>query len=662
MLSLGGRTDIKATSTGTRTQQFHSLPKRLAWATFDVGVWAAALFGAMLLRFEFNLDIAVDRELPLFIAVAALGTLLIGFTMGPYGARQQWGSFEETIDIARSATFVGAVLFFMDLAISGVEPKIPRSVPIMAFFLSLCFMFAGRFVKRSWDTLRLVNQESEHRALIFGAGVAGRSLVRSMRYDMDSGYRAMGFIDDDKRLRRKTIEGIRVLGNRSVIANAVTKTEANTLIVAASHVDGAVMRDLSEIADEHGLRLLSVPPVADVIEGQSTSVRDLRDMDLAELLGRRPVSLDHQSIASQISGKKVLVTGAGGSIGSELCRQIDAFGPAKLYMLDRDESGLQSTQMSISGHGLLTGDELILADIRDPERLMQIFTDVRPDIVFHAAALKHLTLLEHFPHEAWKSNVVGTLNVLRAAAAAEVQSFINISTDKAANPTCNLGYSKRLAERLTSQFSVTYPGSYVSVRFGNVLGSRGSVVHVFTEQIKRGGPVTLTHREVKRYFMLIPEACQLVLQASAMGSAGEVLVLDMGEPMAIRDLAENLIRRSGRSDVSIVYTGLRPGEKLSEELFGGLEPQRPTDHHLVSAVSVPPIRPDSLSGGGLGPDELQAWMRAEAFGGREPSDDADAAAFPLSPATAVIPTTSTALPEDGYVDHHEQAMKRAMND
>src|SRR6478735_8654016 len=243
----------------------------------------------------------------------------------------------------------------------------------------------------------------------------------------------------------------------------------------------------------------------------------------------RPVQLDTTAIADQISGRRVLVTGAGGSIGSELCRQIARFGPSRLFMLDRDESGLQATEMTLSGHGLLDSDDLILADIRDPKALADAFERARPEVVFHAAALKHLPLLEAHPLEAWKSNVIGTLNVLTAAEAAGVSTFVNISTDKAANPTCVLGYSKRLAERLTADFARRAQCRYVSVRFGNVLGSRGSVVHAFTAQIEMGGPITVTHPDVHRYFMLIPEACQLVLEAASIGVDGEVMVLEMGE-------------------------------------------------------------------------------------------------------------------------------------
>jgi FlaA1/EpsC-like NDP-sugar epimerase len=306
----------------------------------------------------------------------------------------------------------------------------------------------------------------------------------------------------------------------------------------------------------------------------------------------------------------VLVTGAGGSIGSELCRQIARFGPAKLYLLDRDESGLQATQLSLTGHGLLQGDEIILANIRDESTLRTVFETTRPDIVFHAAALKHLPLLETYPLEAFKTNVLGTANVLTAAAEAGVGTFVNISTDKAADPTCMLGYSKRVAERLTADFARTQPGRYVSVRFGNVLGSRGSVVHAFAAQIEGGGPITVTHPDVERFFMLIPEACQLVLEAGSMGTDGEVMVLEMGEQVKILEMATTLIRLSGRKDIAINYTGLRPGEKISENLFSAREDRQATTNPLVTSVGVPTLCVDEVQSLHM-PDHSAAahWMR-----------------------------------------------------
>ena len=345
-----------------------------------------------------------------------------------------------------------------------------------------------------------------------------------------------------------------------------------------------------------------LPPLTEQLSRSQLKLSSLRDVDVEDVIGRRPVDTDVTSIAAYITGRRVLVTGAGGSIGSELCRQLQKFGPAELIMLDRDESALHAVQLSIHGRALLESSELALVDIRDVESLQTVFLEHEPHVVFHAAALKHLTLLERYPREALKSNVFGTLNVLEAAAKVGVKHFVNISTDKAANPTSALGHSKRLAERLTSSFSeCTVDGKYLSVRFGNVLGSRGSVLHAFTAQIDGGGPVTVTDPDVTRFFMTIPEACQLVIQAGAIGRAGEALILDMGEPVNIADMARRMIAMSGHP-VEIVFTGLRPGEKMHEELLGDGELDVRPHHAMISHVRVPTLGPSDV--------DTEPWVRA----------------------------------------------------
>jgi dTDP-glucose 4,6-dehydratase len=493
---------------------------------------------------------------------------------------------------------------------------IPRSVPFTAPAFAMLGMFAARFIIRSIRSRQALAQSEEQRAIVFGAGEAGRRLTRSLIRDVGSGYLPVALLDDDKAKSRLRIEGVKVRGSRADMGRVAAKHDADTLIIALPLAEASTIRDLVALGEDAGLKVLTLPPIRDIIGGRPTA-GDLRNVDVADLLGRRPVELDMAVIAEQIAGKRVLVTGAGGSIGSELCRQIARFGPDKLFLLDRDESGLQETQMSLHGNGLLDSEELILASIRDRVALSQAFERARPDLVFHAAALKHLPLLESHPLEAFHTNVMGTLNVLHAAAETGVGTFVNISTDKAANPTCVLGYSKRVAERLTADFAGSFPGRYVSVRFGNVLGSRGSVVHAFTAQIERGGPITVTHPEVERYFMLIPEACQLVLEAASIGRDGEVMVLDMGEQVKIVDVARTLIRMSGRRDIDIVFTGLRPGEKLGEELFSDDENRRGTAHRLLSSVDVPSLDTASVGSVRLDSDYHAAeWMRRESTGAR----------------------------------------------
>jgi FlaA1/EpsC-like NDP-sugar epimerase len=579
------------------------------WAVVDSGVWVLAVFFAAWLRYDLQFEPVLTASMLWFTVAAILVNVAVGAFFGPYAVGHDRGSFEETSDVGRTVLITTlpllALVFVFQLG------PIPRSVPFSAPAFAMLGMFAARFIIRSIRMRQGSARDEEKRAIVFGAGEAGRRLTRSLIRDEGSGYYPVALLDDDPAKARLRFEGVKVRGTREQMATVAEKHTADTLVIALPLADAQTIRELTELGEEAGLEVLTLPPVSDIIGGRPT-VHDLRNVDVADLLGRRPVDLDMAIIAEQIAGKRVLITGAGGSIGSELCRQIAKFGPAKLFMLDRDESGLQATQLSLFGHGLLDSDELVLANIRDTDTMAEVFARTRPDIVFHAAALKHLTLLESHPLEAWRTNVLGTLNVLEAAARQGVGTFVNISTDKAANPSCVLGYSKRVAERLTADFAHRFPGRYVSVRFGNVLGSRGSVVHAFTAQIERGGPITVTHPDVKRFFMLIPEACQLVLQAASIGSDGEVMVLEMGEQVKIVDVAHTLIRMSGRRDIDIVYTGLRPGEKLGEDLFSVDEDRRGTTHELVASVAVPEIEAASLRAIRLDDHAAAAsWMRAE---------------------------------------------------
>ncbi|GAA1051946.1 hypothetical protein GCM10009570_05350 [Dietzia natronolimnaea] len=432
------------------------------------------------------------------------------------------------------------------------------------------------------------------RALVFGAGDGGLQLVRQLRRSEGSQFNPVGVLDDDAKKRHMVIEGVRVLGGRDELEELASKTGASTLLIAVPSLPSDDLINIRDRAETAGLRVLVLPPLDSMMRGR-VAANELREINVNDLLGRKPAHLNQTQIAQYLRGKRILVTGAGGSIGSELCRQIVRFRPAELMMLDRDESGLHSVQLSIHDQAMLDGDDTILVSIRDRDSIAEIFTQRKPQIVFHAAALKHMPLLEHYPLEAVKTNVLGTLNLLDAASLSAVETFVNISTDKAANPSSALGTSKRIAERLTSARATVELGSkYVSVRFGNVLGSRGSVLTVFEKQITDGGPLTVTDPEVDRFFMTIPEACQLVLQAAAVGSSGDTLVLDMGEPIKIANVAKALIEQSGKQ-MEIVYTGLRDNEKLSEELFDDTEePKISTEHEALSEVQVPPVDLDRI--------------------------------------------------------------------
>ena len=339
---------------------------------------------------------------------------------------------------------------------------------------------------------------------------------------------------------------------------------------------------------------MKILPVVQSLDDREVDTADIRDLTDEDLLGRRRVKINLDEISQYLVNRRVLVTGAGGSIGSELCRQLVKFNPGELIMLDRDESALHEVQLSIYGRALLDTPQTVLADLRDKKAINEIFETRKPQVVFHAAALKHLPLLERYPHEAYQTNVLGTLTMLTAAQRAGVEIFVNISTDKAANPISVLGFSKRIAERLTAAFAFSSgPGKYISVRFGNVLGSRGSVLMSFRDQISKGGPVTVTHRGVTRYFMTISEAVQLVVQAGAIGQTGEVLVLDMGKPVNIHDVAEQLVKNSGKP-IKIEVVGLRVGEKVHEELFADGETDERPRHPLISHVLVKAIDQTSV--------------------------------------------------------------------
>lgn len=585
---------------------------QLAWSGTDALVIAAAAYVSTWLRFDLDFSNFVAESTARFAITAAIVHIVCGVLVGPYRIGHLRGSFEETADLGRTVVLDAAILILL-LMMTPWFHHVPRSMPLLVPALGLVGMFTLRFVIRSYRWGRTAAGEHLEKVIVFGAGDSGRRLIRGLSQDENALYAPVCLLDDDPRKRRLKIDGVRVRGDRTKIRQLAEASGATSLVIAIPSADADLVRDLRAVAADADLDVLILPTISELF-GHRPQENDLRRLNLEDLLGRRPIVLDDAAIAESITGKTVLVTGAGGSIGSELARQIARFGPAKLLLLDRDESALHAVQMSITGRALLDDGTLQLVDIRDLDALRAVFAQECPQLVFHAAALKHLTLLEQFPLEGWKTNVLGTLNVLQAAYEFDVETFVNVSTDKAASPSCVLGYSKRVAERLTADFAGLDKGRYVSVRFGNVLGSRGSVITAFTAQIESGGPITVTDPDVERYFMLIPEASQLVLQASAIGHDGQVMVLDMGTPVKIVDVANTLIDLSGRHDIEVVYTGLRPGEKLSEVLFAPGEEIRQSSHTLVNYVSVPPLTTTAvLTAGPLDASSARHWMRSEAY-------------------------------------------------
>jgi FlaA1/EpsC-like NDP-sugar epimerase len=430
------------------------------------------------------------------------------------------------------------------------------------------------------------------RVLVYGAGDAAEVLIPQLLARSDSPYLPVVMIDDDPGKKNRWIREIPMGGTWSDLGALVKKFGVETVIVAIPSATSELLSRVYEDARALGLQVVVLPTLREYLGGRSTP-GELRNVSIEDLIGRQSLDLGGDMVSSLLVGKKVLITGAGGSIGSELVRQIAEFHPSQLTLVDRDETALLIASLGVRG---LVGDvnqETYLLDIRDRAAVVSLLDTYRPEVVFHAAALKHLPILERFPAEGWKTNVEGTLNVLESAREAGVSVFVNISTDKAANPANVLGRSKKLAEQLTAWFGSQTGFSYVSVRFGNVLGSRGSLIPLLADQIDAGGPVTLTDREATRYFMSIPEACQLVLQAAAEGEAGDVLVLDMGEPVRIQEIAERMIELSGRS-VDIVYTGLRPGEKLHEDLLSDSETPIPSSHPKIMRIKATPRSPEEV--------------------------------------------------------------------
>lgn len=580
------------------------LQKRITQAAWDAFSWMVAVPIAVLVRYDFTPPESALGLAALVGLLAAGAYLTVGAGLRLYQGRYVVGTFDEVLGVAVAVALVGgAGLLITLLAPSG---QLPRSSFVIASGIAMFLMLGARFMWRSRRTSYALKQ-SGVRTLIFGAGDAGQQLASLMINDKSGEFQPIGFIDDDPAKRHLRRFGIDVLGTSNELEAITRATRPDVLLVAIAGISAERLAQVEEQCQALGLDARVIPTASEIVGGRLT-LADIAEVSDEDLLGRRPISTEEDRITDFIRDRIVLITGAGGSIGSELARQVQRYRPARLILLDRDESALHSVQLTLDGSGTLTSDDLVLADIRDGDRIDEIFQANQPDIVFHTAALKHLPLLERSPSEAAKTNVLGTLNVLCSAMNCSVTTFVNISTDKAADPSSVLGRSKLLTERLTSGIQPESDARYVSVRFGNVLGSRGSVLHTFRYQIDHGGPVTVTDERVTRFFMTIGEAVHLVLQASVIGQHGETLVLDMGQAVKISDVARSLIQRSGKS-VRIEYTGLRPGEKMNEVLLGtGEQSDRPL-HPLISHTSVDPIQGDSVAR--LSLNDLEAYLSGD---------------------------------------------------
>lgn len=557
----------------------------------DMILIVVSIYGSFWMRFggavPFNF-----RENLVYYSLLALAVKLpfFGF-FNLYNISWRFFSLRESLKLFQALTLssltFGLLLFFLKTRPAFVT--FPRSILLLDYIFSMGLIGTLRISKRVVREFSFrINKEMRNRTkiLIIGAGSTGEQIAREMMNSRRSIYFPVGYIDDDPAKKGIAIHGIKVLGTRKDIKNILTSNSIEEVLVAIPTANSSDIRNIVEsIRDSNqAIKIKILPGIIDLIDGNVT-LSDIKEVQVEDLLGREPVEIDFKTIRSFLTGKRVLITGAGGSIGSELARSVLQFEPEICMLLDIDE-----TELFYLVNRLKTAKARIvpcLGNICDSGGIKRIFDEFSPNVVFHAAALKHVPILEYYPDEAVKTNILGTKILGEQALRSGVERFINISTDKAINPTSIMGATKRISEELLKTLNERNGTHFISVRFGNVLGSRGSVIPLFKEQIRKGGPVTVTHPEVKRYFMAPSEAVLLVLEAAAIGEGGEAYVLDMGEPVKIADLAKEMIRLSGFEpdvDIPIVYTGLRAGEKLFEELLGAEEGSEPTDHVKIFKV------------------------------------------------------------------------------
>jgi FlaA1/EpsC-like NDP-sugar epimerase len=513
----------------------------------------------------------------------------------------RYASIDELVAVLAAvvgSSVVGYVIVYAGyLVLAPASVSFPRSVPIIDTILMIALAGAWRFAFRVFGVERFGARTVAglDRALVVGSGTAAISVIRDLRANSELGLLPVGVLADDLP-REQRLLGLPVLGKTEDLATVIEKQHISAVLLALPSADGRTLRRLVRQAESAGARCLTVPGVAEVVAGR-TQMDALREIDVEDLLRRAPARIDQQSVADSFRGRKILITGAGGSIGSELARQLAGFGPTQLILLGRGENSIFEAMQTLDGAAAVVSP--VILDIRDSDRLHALFREIRPDVVFHAAAHKHVTFMEMYPEEAVATNVLGTQNVIHASAEVGVERFVLISSDKAVNPTSVMGVTKRVSELLVLDAARRTGKRFATVRFGNVLSSRGSVVPIFKRQLEHGGPLTVTDPEAERFFMTIPEAVQLVMQASVLAEPGDLFVLDMGDPVKIVQLANDLIELHGLKrgeDVDIAFTGLRPGEKLTEELLFPYERSEATSHEAVRRIvhgTEPPASLDS---------------------------------------------------------------------
>ena len=558
----------------------------------DIILVALSWYLSHLLRFNFAIPegnfILLIRILPIILLVK----ILCFYFFDLYHGMWRYTSLTDLLDIFKAVTLSSLMVVLVSL-FANRAAGFSRSLFILDWGLTFFFIAGSRasirlyfWFKAGEENIRNVSRDK--RLLIIGAGDAGEKICREIHDNIHLGYRVVGFIDDEPSKINRKIHGIPVLGNRNQINYFAEQTGAEELLIAMPSISSKDMRDIVALCKKTGIPYKTVPGMGELINGK-VSVKAIRDVSYKDLLGREVVNLDEAQIGAFLKEKRVLITGAGGSIGSELCRQVCRYSPEAVILYERAESSLYEIELELKENFEYIRIVPRLADILDIRQLKRAFDEERPHVIFHAAAYKHVPMLELNPWEAMRNNVIGTRNVIEAAREFKVERFVLVSTDKAVRPVNVMGASKRIAELLVqAQNGCGLSDTrFITVRFGNVVGSVGSVVPLFKRQIEKGGPVTVTHPDMTRYFMTIPEACQLILQAGSMGEGGEIFILEMGIPIRIVDMAEDLIRLSGfepNVDIDIKYVGLRPGEKLREELITDGEGIVKTSHEKIMVL------------------------------------------------------------------------------
>ncbi len=551
-----------------------------------VALLALAYTLAFALRFDFAIPPHMARTLVLTLPLVLACRILALWACGVLGGSWRYLNMRDVEDILRGAV-LGSALFLSSVVFLHGMPGFPRAVFLLDLLLSTCTIAGSRFLIR-WlrdRRERPLVRRIEQLVLIAGAGSAGIRLLEEIESRDRLKCAVVGFVDDDPVKLGLRVGGTPVLGRIDDLPELIAAHDVSEVLVAMPSAPGAVLRRVVQHCRDAGVRSRALPTLSELVEGR-VMYTQMREVRVDDLLAREPVHLDVPRVRTFVTGKRVLVTGAAGSIGSELCRQIAGYGPERLVLYDRHENGMYGLEMELRARFPEVSIEPVLGDVLLPDQLDAVFGVERPELVFHAAAYKHVPLAERNVLEAVRNNVLGTRNVAEAAISHGVREFVLVSTDKAVRPTSVMGVTKRVAE-MVLQGLQNGGCRFVAVRFGNVLGSSGSVVPLFREQIARGGPVTVTHPEVTRYFMTIPEAVQLILQAATLGEGGEVFILEMGEPVRIVDLARNMIRLSGfepDEDIEIVFTGLRPGEKMTEELVAEEEAIATTYHDRINVL------------------------------------------------------------------------------